>query len=293
MHNKDRVNFPPDPNPNPLKFKLPAGSCDVHFHVFGPPHLLPYSDERRYTPPAAPLGHYLALMDHLGLDRAIMVHPSVHAGDLAVTYDTLKRAGDRLRGMIRADPKMTSEDYAELDKIGVRGLRFNFIEEHGGVFNVEEFESVCNHAARANWCVCVHADGATLADHANALRACPAPVVIDHMGRVDGKLGIDQPAFQTILQLMNESNIWIKISGADRMMSRGSSFDDVVPFAHELVARAPDRVVWGTDWPHSMVFNHNAMPNDGDLVNMLLELVPDETQRNRVLVDNAARLFRF
>ena len=293
MDSKDRVNFPPDPNPHPLKFTLPAGACDVHFHVFGPPHIISYSENRRYTPPAAPLEHYIALMDQLGIDRGVMVHPSVHADDLAVTYDTLRRASDRLRGMIRSDPKMTPADYTDLDRIGVRGLRFNFIEEHGGVFNRAEFAAIGQLAATANWCVCVHADGSTLAEYAEELRVCPAPVLIDHMGRVDGRKGIEQPAFQTILQLMDEPNLWIKISGADRMMSRGSTFEQVVPFARSLVARAPDRVVWGTDWPHSMIFKPNAMPNDGDLVNMLLELVPDEAQRKHVLVDNAARLFRF
>jgi predicted TIM-barrel fold metal-dependent hydrolase len=293
MESKDRVNFPPDPNPNPLKFKPPAGACDVHFHIFGPPHVFPFVESRRYTPPAAPLEHYIAVMDYLGIERGVMVHPSVHGDDLAVTYDTLRRAPDRFRGMIRANPRMSADDYAALERIGVRGLRVNFIEEHGGIFDAAEFQAISTQAARANWCVCVHADGNTLAEHADALRACPAPVLIDHMGRVDGRRGINQPEFQTILQLMDEPHMWIKISGADRMMSRGSTFEQVVPFAHALVARAPDRVVWGTDWPHSMVFKPNAMPNDGDLVNMLLELVPDGAQRIRVLVDNPAKLFRF
>ena len=293
MDSKDRVNFPPDPNPEPLRFKLPAGACDVHFHVFGPPHRFPFVEERLYTPPAAPLEHYMAIADHLGIQRGVFVHPSVHGNDLGVTRDALARAPDRFRGMVRADPNRSRDEYRSLDDIGVRGLRFNFIEEHGGAFDPAHFRAICEEAARVNWCVCIHAPGETLAELSSLLRACPAPVLIDHMGRVDGRKGIGQPAFQSILQLMDEPRIWIKVSGADRMMSRGSTFEQVVPFARALVARAPDRVVWGTDWPHSMVFAPNAMPNDGALVNMLLDLVPDEAQRNRVLVDNPARLFRF
>lgn len=293
MEDKLRVNLPPDPNPKPLKFKLPPGSWDTHFHLYGPPHRFPYVEDRRYTPPAAPLEHYIALADMLGIERGVLVHPMVHGFENWVTLDALKRTDGRLRGMIRANPLLDETDMKRLHEVGVRGVRFNLVEETGGSFDEAGFHIVAARCARLGWSVCLHIPGDKIREIAELLRRAPVNIIFDHFGRVDARKGVNQPDFRTLLHLMEEKNMWCKISGVDRLMQRGARYEDAPPLAEALIARAPDRIIWGTDWPHSSVYQPGKMANDGDLVNALLDLVPDEAQRKKVLVDNPARLFDF
>ena len=175
----------------------------------------------------------------------------------------------------------------------MRGVRFNLVEETGGSFDSKAFDIVAARCARLGWPVCLHIPGDKIAAIADLLRRAPVNIIFDHMGRIDGKKGVNQPDFKTLLDLMGEKNMWCKISGIDRFMQRGARYEDVPPFAKALTARAPDRIIWGTDWPHSSVYEHGRMANDGDLVNALLDLVPDESQRFKVLVDNPKTLFDF
>lgn len=293
MDSKLRVNFPPDPNPNKLRFTPPAGSCDTHFHVYGPPHLFPYVEERQYTPPAAPIEHWFLISKAVGIERGILVQPNVHGFVTAVTLDALARSDGRLRGMIRADPNLTTDDVKKLHEQGVRGIRFNFARHLGGKIDPDRFRKIVSTVAPLGWPVDLHIDADQIEERAELIRWVPVPVVIDHFGRVDGRLGVDQPAFRLLLDLAGEGNVYVKISGADRLMARGSPYDNVVALARALIARAPDRIIWGTDWPHSNVFEPNRTPNDGDLMNMMLDFAPDEALRRKILVDTPARLFGF
>ncbi len=293
MTDKNRVILPPDPNPNALKFKLPALTCDTHFHIYGPPHRFPFVDERKYTPPAAPIEHYWALMKHLGIERGVLVHPAVHGADNFVTLDALRRSEGRLRGMVRASAALEDFDLKQLHEAGVRGVRFALVEEANGTFDKAEFDLIVNRVAKFGWPVCLHVDGDRIAPIADHLRRAPVNIIFDHFARVDARKGVAGEEFRVLLDLMGEKNIWCKISGIDRLMQRGAHYEDAAPLARALVARAPDRITWGLDWPHSNVFKLGRMANDGDLVNALLDLVPDESARHKVLVDNPARLFDF
>jgi 2-pyrone-4,6-dicarboxylate lactonase len=288
-----RVSLPPDPNPRPPRFVPPPGACDTHFHVFGPPHLFPYVDPRRYTPPAAPVEHFFGMAAKLGLARGVMVQPQVHRWDNASTLDAIAKGEGRLRGMIHANPNLTEADYRALHAGGVRGVRFNFNEHAGGAVDLDRFRLVVSRMEPVGWPIDLHIGSVFLLRHADLIRRASLPVVIDHFANVRSCEGEDRATFEVLHDLAGEPHVWVKVSGADRLMSRGGRYEDIVRLARALIARAPDRIIWGTDWPHSNIFAHGTVPNDGDLLNMLLDYAPDEAVRRKILADNPARLFGF
>jgi len=270
-----RVTLPPDPNPRKPRFTPPPGTCDTHFHVFGPPHLFPYNEGRRYTPPAAPIEHFFGMAAIVGIERGVMVQPTVHRWDSASTLD---------------NPNLTGADHRELHAGGVRGVRFNCLPRNGGVFDQAKFQHVVSQIEALGWVVDLHLDPDFLEPHADLIRRVPLPLVIDHFANVHSQ---EQKEYKILFDLLGEKHIWLKISGADRLLSRGARYEEIVPMARTLIARAPDRIIWGTDWPHSNIFEHGQIPNDGDLMSMLLDFAPDEADRHRILVENPARLFGF
>ncbi len=294
MDEKLLVNFPPDPNPRKPKLKAPPGSWDTHFHVWGPPHLFPYSEKRRYTPPAAPVEHYLKMAKYIGLERGVIVQPSAHGMDTAITLNAIKVSGGRLRGMIRADPALTPEDVKRLHAGGVRGLRIALRRAHGNAFREDLFHQMVKLIAPARWPLDLQIDDDAIEPMSDLIKSVKVPVIIDTFGHVDfRKGGLEQPAFRAMLALLDTGNVWVKIHGANRFLAWGVRYEDIVSMARAYVARAPDRVLWGTDWPHSEIFEPGQMPNDGDLIDMLLDYAPDEAKRNRILVDNPSKLFDF
>jgi predicted TIM-barrel fold metal-dependent hydrolase len=288
-----RVTLPPDPNPRKPRFTPPPGTCDTHFHVFGPPHLFPYYERRRYTPPAAPIEHFFGMAGVVGIERGVMVQPTVHLWDSVSTLDAIAKGEGRLRGMIHANPNLTEKDHRELHAGGVRGVRFNCVVRNGGVFDLKKFNHVVSQVEALDWVVDLHLDPDFLEPHAEMMRRLQLPLVIDHFANIHSQEGKDQKEFKLLFDLLGEKHIWLKISGTDRLLSRGARYEDIVPMAQALIARAPDRIIWGTDWPHSNIFEHGQVPNDGDLMNMLLDFAPEEAMRQRILVDNPARLFGF
>lgn len=288
-----RVNYPPDPNPRPPKFTPPPGACDSHFHVYGPPHIFPYVENRRSTPPAAPIEHYLAMAGVLGMTRGVLLNPNVHGFETDVVVDALAKGEGRLRGVINANPDLTAAEIMALHGAGVRGMRFNFTHAHGKAFAEDDFVRAIGKFAHLPWSVDLHTDVDTVVARADALDRAPLPVVIDHFARADGAAGTDDPGFRVLLDLLAGGNVWMKISGADRLMMRGAKFADIAAMARVLVARAPDRILWGTDWPHSERYKPGEMPNDGDLLDMLADYAPDAATRNKILVDNPKALFGF
>jgi len=283
----------PDPRPDPPAFTPPPGACDAHFHVFGPSDRFPFAPDRRYTPPDSPLEDYLVLMEKLGIERGVVVHPNLHGSDNAVTLDAVARSDGRFLAIVGIDASAGFEDLKRLDALGARGVRFAFNPQHGGAFDSGLFDRAAGWCARLGWQIEIHSAPEALAGLAERLARADVPVVIDHFGRVDVSLGLDQEPFRVLLDLAGERHVWVKLTGADRISAAGPPYGDVVPFARALVDAAPDRVVWGTDWPHSAYFDPLRMPNDGALLNLLQAFAPDPAARDGILAGNAARLFGF
>jgi predicted TIM-barrel fold metal-dependent hydrolase len=279
----------PDPNTRTPRWRPPPGACDAHCHVFGPGDVFPYAPDRAYTPPDAPFEGLQALHRILGIERAVIVHASCHGTDMAVTLDAIARSSGAYRGVavVRAD--VSDGELEALHAGGIRGVRFNFVKHLGGTPDLDVFDSVVRRVERLGWHVVLHLDAGDILEHASRIAALRIPFVIDHMGRVRAKDGLDQPPFRRLLELMRNPLAWVKICGAERVSSAGAPFRDAVPFARALLAAAPDRVLWGTDWPHPNISGD--MPNDGDLVDLLAEITEDDTLRRKVLVDNPARLY--
>lgn len=283
----------PDPNPITTEFTPPQGTCDTHFHVFGPSDRCPYAPNRKYTPPDSPLEDYFVLMEALGIERGVVVHPNLHGSDNAVTLDAIARSDGRFLGIVKLEASGTFEDLKRLHGLGVRGVRFAFNPQHGGTFDSELFDRTAAWCGDLGWQIELHSAPDDLVGLAERLARADIPIVIDHMGRVDVSLGTDQQPFRVLLDLAREDHVWVKLTGADRITKAGPPYEDVVPFARALIDAAPERMVWGTDWPHSAYFDPAKMPNDGVLMNLLLDFAPDSALRDKILVDNAASLFGF
>jgi 2-pyrone-4,6-dicarboxylate lactonase len=282
----------PDPETRVPKFRAPPGACDAHCHIFGPAERYPYAPERTYTPPDAPLSRFKALQSTLGLTRAVLVNASCHGRDNTVIVDAIAQSGGQYRGVANADDTFSERDFKILHEQGFRGVRFNFVKHLGGVPDMGEFERVLARIGPLGWHVDLHFDAADLLPFDAMLRALPLPFIIDHMGRVPTEKGLEQPPFRQLLELARtDQNCWVKISGSERMSSAGPPFTDAVPFAQALIAAAPDRMLWGTDWPHPNIARH--MPNDGDLVDLIPLMMPDPLMQQRILVDNPNRLYQF
>lgn len=285
----DKTCKAPDPNTRTPNYKMPPGACDAHCHVFGPAHVFPYALDRAYTPPDAPYEDLVRLHRGLGVERAVIVHASCHGSDMRVTLDAIARSGGAMRGVAVVDPGVTDADLAALDAGGIRGVRFNFVKHLGGMPDMAFFDRVLAQVEPLGWHVVLHLDAEDVVELAPRIARIRLPFVIDHMGRVQAKKGLDQSPFRQLLELMRNPLAWVKICGAERVSSLGAPFRDAVPFARALVEAAPDRVLWGTDWPHPNIAGD--MPNDGDLVDLLAETVEDEALRRRVVVDNPTRLY--
>jgi len=293
MDAKLRVNYPPNPNPSKPRLKAPPGSWDTHFHVYGPPQVFAYSEQRRYTPPTAPVEHWLNLANWLGIERGVMVQPSVHGTDTAITIDAIEKSDGRLRGMIRADARLSADEVRRLHAAGVRGLRFPFAAKVRGAWDHDAFYRNITRVEPVSWVIDLQLDGDMLERHAELIRKVPLPTVIDGFGGVEPRDGLDQPAFRVLLDLLGEKHVWLKLIGADRHIREDTSYEDVVAMSRAVIAKAPDRMIWGTDWPHSEVWQLGRMTDDGKLLDMLLDFAPDEAVRNNILAANPQKLFGF
>ena len=281
----------PDPNPRTPNFKLPPLSCDSHTHIFGPGDKYPYAPDRPYPPPDAPLEKFRALHDKLGIGRAVIVNASVHGTDNRVALDAIAVSGGRYRAVANLDGSITERDLRELDEGGFRGCRFNFVRHLGGVPDMRMFERVVSMVAELGWHVDLHFDAVDLPQYAALLANLPVRYTIDHMARVKAADGLEQLPFRTLIELMQrDEKCWVKVCGCERVSSAGPPFHDAVPFARKICETAPDRVIWGTDWPHP---NVKTMPNDGDLVDLIPLFAPEPDVQQKILVDNPARLFGF
>ena len=294
-----RVCMPPDPNPRKPRFTPPPNSCDTHAHVFGPPDKFPFAPTRQYTPPAAPIEHYLNMLAVIGIDRGVVVQPSAHGFDNTATLDAIAKKGGRFRGIARVDDTTTAEELKRLHEGGIRGVRFNLLDRPVGNIKLEVFDRVIERLVEFGWSVDLHIDPKNLVEQERRIRALPVPVVFDHLARINPADELGQEAFQLLLDFLKDERFWVKLTGADKISrtdsrsDKGFFYTDVVPFARALIEAAPDRVIWGTDWPHSNIFVPGKTPNDGDLLDLLSEFAPDESVRHKILVDNPSRLYGF
>jgi 2-pyrone-4,6-dicarboxylate lactonase len=280
----------PQPDTRTPKFKPPRHACDAHCHVFGPASRFPFAADAAYLPPDAPFEALQKLHSVLGIQRAVIVHASCHGADMRVTLDAIARSGGRYRGTAIIDETYGDEEFQRMHDGGIRGVRFNFVKHLGGHPDMGFFEKTTQKLRVLGWHLILHLDAKDLAELKPTLERLDIPFVIDHMARVTASGGLSQQPFRLLLELMRNDLCWVKISGAERVSSLGPPFTDALPFARALVAAAPDRVLWGTDWPHP---NVKWMPNDGDLMDLFAAMVPDAAMQAKILVDNPARLYGF
>jgi predicted TIM-barrel fold metal-dependent hydrolase len=269
---------------------IPPDAWDTQFHVFGPQDRYPYAANRHYTPPTATLEDYFRLLAHLGIERGVCVHPNTHGSDNAVTLNAVRRGEGRVVGVVKLDAAATLPMLREMHRQGVRGIRFAFNPQHGGTFDERLFARSAGWAGELGWSVAIHCAPQALAPLAELLARAPCSIVIDHMGRVDPAGGLDQAPVRALLDLAALPHIWVRLSGADRITRSGPPYADVVPLARSLITAAPERMIWGTDWPHSGYFDEHQMPDDTDLLELLGACATPEQVR-RILVENPARLF--
>ena len=286
-----KTTAPPDPDTRTPRFRAPPLACDAHCHVFGPASRFPYAPDAPYWPPDSPFESLQKLHRILGIERAVIVHASCHGADMRVTLDAIARSGGRYRGTAIIDETYGDAEFSKMHQGGIRGVRFNFVRHLGGRPDMAFFDRTVARLKELGWHLILHLDATDIVDLRRKLDAIPVPMVIDHMGRVKAADGLDQEPFKVLLGFMRNPNAWVKICGAERVSSKGPPFDDAVPFAQALIGVAPDRILWGTDWPHPNVGRH--MPNDGDLVDLFPLMASDPDTQRRILVDNPARLYGF
>lgn len=283
--------LPFHPDPGKPEFQPPPGAVDAHCHVFGPASIFPYAAERKYTPCDAPREKLFALRDFLGFSRNVIVQASCHGRDNSALVDALRSAGDLARGVAVVRPDISESELQDLHDAGVRGVRFNFVKRLADAVPHEVYLAVAQKIARYNWHIVVYFEAHQFEELAPLLGQLENTVVIDHMGRPDIDKGAAHEDFQGFLSLLERhDNIWTKVSCPERLSNTGPPYySDVVPFARTLVESFPERVLWGTDWPHPNMKSH--MPDDGNLVDVIPRIAVTDALRNALLVDNPTRLY--
>jgi predicted TIM-barrel fold metal-dependent hydrolase len=284
----------PDFNPRQPKLRLPRHSCDSHAHVMGPAARHAYSPARIYTPPDCLLADYLHMLDTLGVERGVLVQPSVYGTDNTAMLEAMKAAGGRLRGVAVVADTISDAELAELDAAGVRGVRVNIVDvkdRKPGTLPLPSLEKLARRVAPLGWHVEFLAHADEFPDLDQVLGDFPVEVVFGHLGYMNIGKGPDDPGFQALLRLMKAGRAWAKLTGPYRITAAPLPYPDTVALARALLETNPERVLWGTDWPHVML--KGRMPNDGDLADVLADWIPDAALREQVLVRNPAKLYRF
>jgi 2-pyrone-4,6-dicarboxylate lactonase len=280
------------------KFQLPPGAVDAHCHVFGPGAEFPYAPERKYTPCDAGKAQLFALRDHLGFDKNVIVQATCHGSDNSALVDALKASNNKARGVATVKRSVTDAQLHEMHAAGVRGTRFNFVKRLVDFTPKDELMEIAHRIAPLGWHVVIYFEAVDLPELWDFFTALPTTVVIDHMGRPDVTKPIDGPEFELFVKMMRDHpNMWSKVSCPERLTVTGpnalngeqNAYKDVLPFAKRIVETFPDRVLWGTDWPHPNLKNH--MPDDGLLVDFIPHIATTKELQQKLLVDNPTRLY--
>jgi 2-pyrone-4,6-dicarboxylate lactonase len=284
--------------PSKPRFTPPPGAVDAHCHVFGPGERFPYAPERKYTPCDASREQLFALRDHLGFHRNVIVQATCHGADNRAMVDACLASGGRARGVATVRRGITDEDLQALHAAGVRGVRFNFVRRLVDFTPRDELLEIAQRIAPLGWHVVVYFEACDLPELWDFFGALPTAVVVDHMGRPDVTKTVDGPEFELFVRFLREHpNAWSKVSCPERLSVGGppalgterAPYRDVVPFARRIVETFPDRVLWGTDWPHPNLKHH--MPDDGLLVDFIPYIATTPALQHRLLVDNPMRLY--
>lgn len=282
--------LPFHPSPKKPSYTPPAGAVDAHCHVFGPEAQFPYAPERKYTPCDAGKDKLFALRDHLGFSRNVIVQASCHGKNNDALVDALIHAGDLARGVAFVGKEVTQDELERMDKAGVRAVRFNFVKRLVDTTPWEDFLTIAEKIKPFGWHIVVYFEAQDLEGLIPLLEKFETTVVVDHMGRPDVAEGVDGPGFQRFINLLEtHDNIWTKVSCPERLTIQGPEYDDVVPFAKTLVEKFPNRVLWGTDWPHPNMKSH--VPDDGVLVDVIPRIAPTTELQQALLIDNPMSLY--
>lgn len=282
-----------DALPRAPRWRLPSGACDAHVHLFGPPERFAYNPERQFTPVSAPRETLYALHRTLGIERCVIVQSMVHGMDNRVVEDAIAHGEGRYLGVALVPVDVPDAELARLARAGMRGVRFNFMRHLGAGADVREVLALTPRLAAHGLHLQVHFESAWVHELGPWLVQSQVPVVIDHMGRVDARLGAQHADFQALLRLLDAPNFWVKLSGIDRIDAHaepGQRYHRGVALARQIWQHHGERCVWGSDWPHP---NHTHIPDDASLVEALSEIVPDALDLQALLVDNPQRLYGF
>jgi predicted TIM-barrel fold metal-dependent hydrolase len=279
----------PDPHPaGPTRYAVPPGAVDTHAHVIGLPPAYPFVANRSYTPPAAPAEAYLAMLDATGMARGVLVQVSVHGTDNRLMVETLRAHRERLRGIAVIPLGLPERELLALKEAGVAGLRLNVL--FGGGVGLDQVERYGALAKEMGWHLQFLLDARDLPSIAGTLSRLPVPLVFDHRGHMPTSAGVEHPGFQTLVGLVRDG-AYVKLSGAFRDSVTGPPYVDTIPFARALNEAAPERSLWGSDWPHVAAWD--GPPKLSVLLDLMADWVPDEERRRMLFVENPARLYGF
>ena len=278
-------------NPSKPKFKPPTGAVDAHCHVFGPGDQFPFATERKYTPCDASKDQLWGLRDFLGFTRNVIVQATCHGADNRALVDALQHSGGMARGVATVKRTITDVELQELHTAGVRGVRFNFVKRLVDALPFDALGEIASKIEPLGWHIVIYFEAVELPELFDFFTALPTTVVVDHMGRPDVGKPVDGPEFVLFLKLLEEHpNFWSKVSCPERLSQQGPpNYFDVIPFARKVVESFPDRVLWGTDWPHPNMKSH--MPDDGHLVDVIPHIANTTELQHKLLIDNPIRLY--
>jgi 2-pyrone-4,6-dicarboxylate lactonase len=279
------------PNPSKPTFQVPAGAVDAHCHVFGPGDVFPFAPERKYTPCDASWEDLFSLRDYLGFDKNVVVQATCHGSDNSALLDVLERSEGRARGVVTVKPDISAEELQRMHDLGVRGVRFNYVKRLVDPKPDEYYREIIEKIRPLGWHVVLYFEPADLKEKKDFFTSLNIPLVIDHMGRPDVTKPVDGDEFEMFLDFMRDNpNVWCKVSCPDRLTVSGSpEYSDVVPFAKKIVEEFPDRVLWGTDWPHPNM--KKEMPDDGILVDYVPSIATTPELQEKLLVTNPTKLY--
>lgn len=280
-----------DPDTRTPQLEPPSGACDCHVHIFGPADRFPFVPSRLQRAYEAPKAALESMHRKIGMDRCVIVHGFTHGTDLSVTLDAMATGGGRYRAVALVDDEITDDRLAELDAAGVRGVRYSVILG-GRPLDADAILRMAERIATFGWHLDLHLKENGIVDYDDFLKRLPVPLVFDHMAGINPAGGVDQAPVRSLLSHLTAGNGWAKISAIEKLSDQRYPFDDTVALAGALISAAPDRVVWGSDWPHPQI-GPQGPTNDGDLVDLILSYAPDPAVRQKLLVDNPARLYGF
>ncbi|MEO3937257.1 amidohydrolase family protein [Dermatophilaceae bacterium Soc4.6] len=285
-------------DPSTPRFRLPDGAVDAHCHVFGPGAQFPYAPQRKYTPCDASKDRLFAVRDRLGVTRNVVVQATCHGADNTAMVDALRASDGRARGVATVTPTVSEQELTQLHEAGVRGVRFTFVKRLVDAAPTDAMREVVERITPFGWHVVIYFEAPDLPDLRDFFLSIPLPLVVDHMGRPDVTKDPHGPEFESFLDLMRvKPDTWCKVTCPERLSVSGppaldgeaAPYGDVVPFARRVVEEFPDRVLWGTDWPHPNLTDH--MPDDGLLVDVIPRIAPTPQLQQALLVDNPMRLY--